>query len=93
MTDRKVEFGYNPPSGTPGVEQFPLETFVRDLQNALEIAQPALLFILGLGPSDDRGTISDGGLDPARVDRRPLPSPDGGDHRPGEVVPTTVTHG
>src|SRR4051794_5951992 len=32
--------------------------------------QPALLFIPGLRPSDYRGTVSDGGLDPARVDRR-----------------------
>ena len=33
-----VEFGYNPPSGTRGIERFPRETFVRDLQNALDIA-------------------------------------------------------
>src|ERR1700737_3651366 len=35
---RRVDFGYNPPSGTRGVEQFPPQTFVRDLQNALDIA-------------------------------------------------------
>jgi alkanesulfonate monooxygenase SsuD/methylene tetrahydromethanopterin reductase-like flavin-dependent oxidoreductase (luciferase family) len=33
-----VHFGYNPPSGTRGVEQFPTSTFVRDLQNVLDIA-------------------------------------------------------
>jgi len=33
-----VHFGYNPPSGTRGIEQFPAATFVRDLQNALDIA-------------------------------------------------------
>jgi alkanesulfonate monooxygenase SsuD/methylene tetrahydromethanopterin reductase-like flavin-dependent oxidoreductase (luciferase family) len=36
-----VHFGYNPPSGSRGVEQFPAATFVRDLQNALDIAAPA----------------------------------------------------
>src|SRR5438552_4644252 len=35
---RQVDFGYNPPSGTRGWELFPPETFVRDLQNALDIA-------------------------------------------------------
>jgi alkanesulfonate monooxygenase SsuD/methylene tetrahydromethanopterin reductase-like flavin-dependent oxidoreductase (luciferase family) len=35
---RRVEFGYNPPSGTRGVEHFPPRTFVRDLQDALDIA-------------------------------------------------------
>ena len=35
---RPVDFGYNPPSGTRGWEVFPPETFVRDLQNALDIA-------------------------------------------------------
>jgi alkanesulfonate monooxygenase SsuD/methylene tetrahydromethanopterin reductase-like flavin-dependent oxidoreductase (luciferase family) len=34
----RVHFGNNPPSGTRGVEQFPPETFVRDLHNALDIA-------------------------------------------------------
>lgn len=33
-----VDFGYNPPSGTRGVEQFPGDTFVRDLQDVLDIA-------------------------------------------------------
>src|SRR5437016_3232152 len=37
-SDRRVDFGYNPPSGTRGIEQFPPQTFVRDLQNALDIA-------------------------------------------------------
>jgi alkanesulfonate monooxygenase SsuD/methylene tetrahydromethanopterin reductase-like flavin-dependent oxidoreductase (luciferase family) len=36
-----VHFGYNPPSGTRGIEQFPAETFVRDLHNALDIAAQA----------------------------------------------------
>ena len=35
---RRVDFGYNPPSGTRGVEHFPARTFVRDLQDALDIA-------------------------------------------------------
>jgi len=35
---RRVDFGYNPPSGTRGVEHFPTRTFVRDLQDALDIA-------------------------------------------------------
>jgi alkanesulfonate monooxygenase SsuD/methylene tetrahydromethanopterin reductase-like flavin-dependent oxidoreductase (luciferase family) len=33
-----VDFGYNPPSGTRGVERFPAETFVRDLQDVLDVA-------------------------------------------------------
>jgi alkanesulfonate monooxygenase SsuD/methylene tetrahydromethanopterin reductase-like flavin-dependent oxidoreductase (luciferase family) len=33
-----VHFGYNPPSGTRGIEQFDQRTFVRDLQHALDIA-------------------------------------------------------
>ena len=37
-SQRRVEFGYNPPSGTRGIEHFPRETYVRDLQNALDIA-------------------------------------------------------
>ncbi len=37
-SDRRVDFGYNPPSGTRGIEQFPAATFVRDLQDALDIA-------------------------------------------------------
>src|SRR4051794_5951993 len=40
MADGKVEFGYNPPSGARGAEQFPSETFVRNLQNAVDIASP-----------------------------------------------------
>jgi alkanesulfonate monooxygenase SsuD/methylene tetrahydromethanopterin reductase-like flavin-dependent oxidoreductase (luciferase family) len=36
-----VHFGYNPPSGTRGIEQFPTATFVRDLENALDIAAQA----------------------------------------------------
>jgi alkanesulfonate monooxygenase SsuD/methylene tetrahydromethanopterin reductase-like flavin-dependent oxidoreductase (luciferase family) len=35
---RRVDFGYNPPSGTRGVEHFPAATFVRDLQDVLDIA-------------------------------------------------------
>jgi alkanesulfonate monooxygenase SsuD/methylene tetrahydromethanopterin reductase-like flavin-dependent oxidoreductase (luciferase family) len=34
----RIHFGYNPPSGTRGVEQFPAQSFVRDLQEALDIA-------------------------------------------------------
>jgi alkanesulfonate monooxygenase SsuD/methylene tetrahydromethanopterin reductase-like flavin-dependent oxidoreductase (luciferase family) len=34
----RIHFGYNPPSGTRGVEQFPTQSFVRDLQEALDIA-------------------------------------------------------
>src|SRR5712692_7198849 len=37
-SDRRVDFGYNPPSGTRGIEHFPAATFVRDLQDALDIA-------------------------------------------------------
>ncbi|MBV9328054.1 MAG: LLM class flavin-dependent oxidoreductase [Chloroflexi bacterium] len=33
-----MDFGYNPPSGTRGVERFPADTFVRDLQDVLDIA-------------------------------------------------------
>ena len=33
-----IQFGYNPPSGTRGVERFPADTFVRDLQHVLDIA-------------------------------------------------------
>jgi len=33
-----VDFGYNPPSGTRGIEQFPADTFVRDLQDVLDLA-------------------------------------------------------
>ena len=34
----RIEFGYNPPSGTRGIERFPAATFVRDLQDVLDIA-------------------------------------------------------
>jgi alkanesulfonate monooxygenase SsuD/methylene tetrahydromethanopterin reductase-like flavin-dependent oxidoreductase (luciferase family) len=40
-THKRIDFGYNPPSGTRGVEHFPAATFVRDLQNALDIASPS----------------------------------------------------
>src|SRR5215469_13575952 len=36
-----VHFGYNPPSGTRGIEHFPVDTYVRDLQNTLDIAVQA----------------------------------------------------
>jgi alkanesulfonate monooxygenase SsuD/methylene tetrahydromethanopterin reductase-like flavin-dependent oxidoreductase (luciferase family) len=39
-----VEFGYNPPSGTRQIERFPAETFVRDLQDALDIASATQAF-------------------------------------------------
>ncbi len=92
MTDRKVEFGYNPPSGTRGVEQFPPETFVRDLQNALDITSLALLLFLGLRPSGDRGAIRmEGWTQLARIAAATRPR--WWDHHPGEFVPTTVSHG
>jgi alkanesulfonate monooxygenase SsuD/methylene tetrahydromethanopterin reductase-like flavin-dependent oxidoreductase (luciferase family) len=34
----RIEFGYNPPSGTRQIERFDTRTFARDLQHALEIA-------------------------------------------------------
>jgi alkanesulfonate monooxygenase SsuD/methylene tetrahydromethanopterin reductase-like flavin-dependent oxidoreductase (luciferase family) len=37
-TGRHVDFGYNPPAGVRGVERFPTATFVRDLQDVLDIA-------------------------------------------------------
>lgn len=36
-----IDFGYNPPSGTRGIEEFPADTFVRDLQNVLDLAAQA----------------------------------------------------
>jgi alkanesulfonate monooxygenase SsuD/methylene tetrahydromethanopterin reductase-like flavin-dependent oxidoreductase (luciferase family) len=33
-----IHFGYNPPSGRRGIEQFPASSFVRDLQDVLDIA-------------------------------------------------------
>ena len=36
-----IDFGYNPPSGTRGIEEFPAETFVRDLQDVLDLAAQA----------------------------------------------------
>jgi len=42
MADRrKIDFGYNPPSGVRGIERFPFDTFVRDLENLLDIASPS----------------------------------------------------
>jgi alkanesulfonate monooxygenase SsuD/methylene tetrahydromethanopterin reductase-like flavin-dependent oxidoreductase (luciferase family) len=37
-TGRRIDFGYNPPSGVRGWEQFPSGTFVRDLQDILDLA-------------------------------------------------------
>jgi alkanesulfonate monooxygenase SsuD/methylene tetrahydromethanopterin reductase-like flavin-dependent oxidoreductase (luciferase family) len=37
----RIHFGYNPPSGTRGIEQFPAQSFVRNLQEALDIAAPS----------------------------------------------------
>jgi alkanesulfonate monooxygenase SsuD/methylene tetrahydromethanopterin reductase-like flavin-dependent oxidoreductase (luciferase family) len=37
----RIDFGYNPPSGTRGIEDFPAETFVRDLQDVLDLAAQA----------------------------------------------------
>lgn len=33
-----VDFGYNPPSGVRGIERFDAKTFVRDLQDVLDVA-------------------------------------------------------
>jgi alkanesulfonate monooxygenase SsuD/methylene tetrahydromethanopterin reductase-like flavin-dependent oxidoreductase (luciferase family) len=33
----RVDFGYNPPSGTRGIEHFPAATFVRDLEDVLDV--------------------------------------------------------
>ena len=41
---RRLEFGYNPPSGTRGIERFPGATFVRDLQDALDVASATQAF-------------------------------------------------
>jgi alkanesulfonate monooxygenase SsuD/methylene tetrahydromethanopterin reductase-like flavin-dependent oxidoreductase (luciferase family) len=38
MPTKRVDFGYNPPSGTRGVETFPTKTFIRDLGEVLDIA-------------------------------------------------------
>lgn len=38
MPDKPVHFGYNPPSGTRGIERFDTRTFVRDLQGVLDVA-------------------------------------------------------
>ena len=35
---RRIDFGYNPPTGTRQIEQFDPRTFVRDLQDVLEVA-------------------------------------------------------
>ena len=35
---RRIHFGYNPPSGMRAIERFPLDTFVRDLQDVLDLA-------------------------------------------------------
>ncbi len=35
---RRVEFGYNPPAGDRGIERLDRRTFVRDLQDVLDIA-------------------------------------------------------
>jgi alkanesulfonate monooxygenase SsuD/methylene tetrahydromethanopterin reductase-like flavin-dependent oxidoreductase (luciferase family) len=35
---RRVDFGYNPPSGFRGIERFAASTFVRDVQDVLDIA-------------------------------------------------------
>jgi alkanesulfonate monooxygenase SsuD/methylene tetrahydromethanopterin reductase-like flavin-dependent oxidoreductase (luciferase family) len=35
---RRASFGYNPPSGTRGIERFSGDTFVRDLQDVLDVA-------------------------------------------------------
>jgi alkanesulfonate monooxygenase SsuD/methylene tetrahydromethanopterin reductase-like flavin-dependent oxidoreductase (luciferase family) len=40
----RIDFGYNPPSGTREVERFPPATFVRDLQDALDVASATRAF-------------------------------------------------
>src|SRR5688572_30254678 len=35
----KIDFGYNPPVGDRGIEQFDTATYVRDLQRVLDVAQ------------------------------------------------------
>jgi alkanesulfonate monooxygenase SsuD/methylene tetrahydromethanopterin reductase-like flavin-dependent oxidoreductase (luciferase family) len=37
----RIDFGYNPPTGTRQIEQFDPRTFVRDLQDVLEFASQA----------------------------------------------------
>jgi alkanesulfonate monooxygenase SsuD/methylene tetrahydromethanopterin reductase-like flavin-dependent oxidoreductase (luciferase family) len=39
-----MEFGYNPPSGTRGVERFPAGSFVDDLQAAVDVAMATQAF-------------------------------------------------
>ncbi len=38
--NKRIEFGYNPPTGDRGVEQINPATFVRDLQRVLDVAAP-----------------------------------------------------
>ena len=38
---RRIEFGYNPPTGTRQIEVFEPRTFVRDLQSVLDVASQA----------------------------------------------------
>lgn len=38
MVQQRVQFGYNPPSGTRQIERFDTRTFVRDLQAVLDVA-------------------------------------------------------
>jgi len=38
LSRKKVDFGYNPPTGTRQIEQFDPRTFVRDLQAVLDVA-------------------------------------------------------
>src|SRR5215211_7256678 len=43
-TKRRIDFGYNPPSGTRGIERFSSATFVRDLQDVLDVAAATRAF-------------------------------------------------
>jgi len=38
MPGGHIDFGYNPPTGTRGIEQFDPRTFVRDLHDVLDVA-------------------------------------------------------
>jgi len=38
MTSRRIEFGYNPPTGQRGIEQVNPRSFLPDLQNVLDLA-------------------------------------------------------
>jgi alkanesulfonate monooxygenase SsuD/methylene tetrahydromethanopterin reductase-like flavin-dependent oxidoreductase (luciferase family) len=59
---RQIDFGYNPPAGTRQIERFPIETFVRDLQDVLDEAS-AMQAFSSLWVSDHLMTV-----EPFRMD-------------------------